>query len=348
MSGSKPTTAGAERLGGGEPVEYFWSPDHVGLEYRALVAGCGLVRLGARTQIELRGADRATFLHNLTTNDVRNLPPGRGCEAFLLNAQGKTLFLVTAFADDEAHWLDTASGVSERLVAHLDRYLIREQVELIDRTAERRELLLAGPGAADVLRAATGQEPPTAWLAHARAPLGEATVDVRRTDWTGPAEYLLSVASADAQAVATALVARGAEPCGLRAFEQARVERGTPWPGIDVTEANLPQEIGRASRTLSFTKGCYIGQETVARIDALGHVNRKLAGIRFAPDARPEAGADVLSWGGKPAGGLTSVIESPRLQAPLALGYVRAAQSAAGTELDSPWGSAQVVKLPLA
>lgn len=329
------------------PVDFYESPAHVGAEYEALVAGCGLVLLGARTRIELRGADRAAFLHNLTTNDIRALPVGRGCEAFLLNAQGKILYFVTVFAGDDAHTLDTVPGCNERLLAHLDRYLIREQVELRDQTPERTALLLAGPKAGESLQAA-GVDPPTPWLAHGTCELGGAPIELRRTDWTGPVEWLISTSNDRTTDVWNALVAHGAAPVGRLAFEQARVERGAPWPGVDVTEANLPQEVGRDARTISFTKGCYIGQETVARIDALGHVNRLLVGLKFPAGSHPDAAAgESLSAEGKPIGRLTSVVDSPRLQAPLALGYLRASHVTPGTRVDSPWGPAEVVKLPL-
>ena len=143
-----------------------------------------------------------------------------------------------------------------------------------------------------------------------------------------PAVLLLLVLPAEAlTTVFAAMVDAGSTPCGAQAMHQARIERGTPWAGIDVTEANLPQELARDARTLSFTKGCYIGQETVARIDALGHVNRTLVGVRFGgPRRETHETAPEITLDGNPIGQVTSWAHSPRLGAPLALAYVRAAQ----------------------
>src|SRR5215212_8473646 len=116
-------------------------------EYEAARAGAAYFDLSDWTQIELRGDDRAKFLHNLCTNDIKGLAPGAGCEAFLLNVQGKILFHVLVFSEPEALLLFTVPGEAERLLAHLDRYLIREQVTLYDRAADWTSLLMSGPKA---------------------------------------------------------------------------------------------------------------------------------------------------------------------------------------------------------
>jgi folate-binding protein YgfZ len=130
------------------------------------------------------------------------------------------------------------------------------------------------------------------------------------------------------------------------AFETARTEDGVPLFGVDFDDRNLPQEVGRNELAISFTKGCYLGQETVARIDALGHVNQQLAGVRFVGVDLPEPGA-VLSRDGHDAGRVTSAIYSPRLQAPLALAMLRRELAAVGNPLDSPVGACEVVGLPV-
>jgi folate-binding protein YgfZ len=134
--------------------------------------------------------------------------------------------------------------------------------------------------------------------------------------------------------------------CDADAVEAARIEAGAPLFGRDITLENLPQEVGRDAQAISFTKGCYLGQETVARIDALGHVNKLLVGVKFAGDQLPAA-RTPLRAGGKSAGEVTSAAWSPRLGAVLALAYVKRLLAKPGTRLESDAGSAEVVALPL-
>ncbi len=128
----------------------------------------------------------------------------------------------------------------------------------------------------------------------------------------------------------------------------ARIEAGTPYYGRDLSDANLPQELAHDARAISFTKGCYIGQETVARLDALGHVNRTLCGVRLAGSEIPPVGTEFTGGAGKSVGQVTSAAFSPRLDAPLALAYVRRGENMPGSRLESSLGSAEVVALPVA
>jgi folate-binding protein YgfZ len=312
-------------------------------EYVALTEGVGLVDLADRSQVELTGRDRATFLHNLCTNDIKRLSPGGGCEAFLCNVQGKSIGHGLVFCGPESLVLETVPGQGGRLVAHLDRYLIREQVELHDRSAEWAELLLAGPEAEPLL-AGMGVVIPPGRLAHAAATFGGHPVSVRRVEFTVPGGILLSVPRAAMADVRQILTAAGATVCGRRAFEAARIEAGWPSFGQDISDENLPQELARDQQAISFTKGCYLGQETVARIDALGHVNRTLCGIRFQGETPPAAGSE-LTAAGKTIGRITSATFSPRLSAPLALAYVRRGHNAPGAIVEAEVGQGEVVSL---
>ena len=315
-------------------------------EYRALTQLAGLVDFSQRTLVEVRGDDRATFLQNLCTQDVRRLAAGQGAEAFFTSVQGKILAHTLIFADEDALVLETVPGQAEKLIAHLDRYLMRERVTLADRGATHAELLLAGATAAATL-AALEVAVPEQLLASSDAELAGAALRVRRCDLAGPHSFLIECPRASTAAVRRALEAADATPCSSAAFEAARIEHGTPFFGQDISEKNLPQEVGRDERAISFVKGCYLGQETVARIDALGHVNRKLVGVRFAGDAVPGPSTPLLSEGHE-VGHVTSAAWSPRLGAPLALAYVKTATQAAGSQLQSPGGPAEVMSLPLA
>ena len=147
-------------------------------------------------------------------------------------------------------------------------------------------------------------------------------------------------------ALTDSLLAAGATLCEAEAFDTARIEAGTPLFGRDITNANLPQEVDRNEQTISFTKGCYLGQETVARIDALGHVNQTLCGVRFQRQVVPEISTELM-LDDKKVGRVTSATYSPRLAAPLALAYVRRGHNAVGAALASPIGAAEVIELPL-
>lgn len=299
--------------------------------------GAGLLDRSDRARIEVAGPDRGKFLHNLTTSDVKRLAPGRGQEAFVTNPQGKTLGYVTLLAGDDRILLRTEAEGLPTLLAHLRKYGIFDDVAIEDETARTFELHLAGPRADDVLRRAGGEPPPVEDLAHHTTGVSGALVWVVREAPTGLPGLTLIGPSADASAVAAALRQAG-EPDGMAEitpdlFEVLRIEAGTPLFGRDVSAENLPQEIARDDRAICFVKGCYLGQETVARIDALGHVNKLLRGLRFPGAGVCPPPGTVLELDGKAVGTVTSSADSPGWGMPVALGYVRTAQARAGTEL---------------
>jgi len=322
--------------------------DHFGdpaAEYEALTTAVGLVDLSDRTRLELTGEDRAKFLHNLCTNEVRKLSPGAGCEAFLCDARGHVLFHVFILCRPESLVVETMPGEGARLLAHLDRYLIREQVALADRSPETCELLVAGPLAAATIGKLAANALPTERLGNDAIELAGCNAIVVQTDWIGVEGYLLIGDRADGAKLWRALHAAGARPCGAEALETARIEAGFPWYGVDISDKNLPQEVARDAQAISFVKGCYIGQETVARIDALGHVNKSLAGVKFSGKEAPPPGAE-LKVDEQTVGEVTSACFSPRFKAPLALAYLRRGHHQLAAKLESPLGSAEIVKLP--
>ncbi len=320
-------------------------PTNVDPGYLALVQSVGVVELSARTQLEFTGKDRASFLHNFCTNSVRDLTPGSGREAFVLDSKGHVLGHILLFVTPHSVVLDTVGGQAERLVGHFERYVIREDVTIRDRTGDWADLLVAGPQAADLLES-LGLQTPDEPLAHTDASLGGNRLFIRRVDLVGPESFLVACERGAAPEVLAAVANAGAIQAGLEAFETARIEAGTPVYGKDITEKNLPQEVNRDTQSISLNKGCYLGQETVARINALGHVNKVLSGVRFQLAEVPPQGAELTTDGGS-VGMITSACFSPRLQAALALGYVRTAQAARGTKLFSQFGPGEVIALPL-
>ena len=272
------------------------------------------------TSVTVTGADRQTFLNNFCTNDVKRLTPGNSCEAFFTDAKGKIVGHGLVMCHKDELVIVGVPGQGPRLVEHLDRYVIREDVQLRD-TSSKRSYLLTTATEAD--------EHATAW-------------DLLHTKFCG----LVATTAADLTQVRRSLVERGLIECSREAFETVRIESGTPLFGVDFDEQNLPQEVGRDRQAINFTKGCYLGQETVARIDALGHVNRRLAGVRFFGPEVPTAGTELRS-AGTAAGHITSASFSPQLGAPLAIAMLRREHMAPESMLESAMGKCEVIALPL-
>ena len=314
--------------------------------YEALTDGAGVSEMGRRTQIELTGADRGSFLHNLCTNDILELEPGRGCEAFLTNVQGKTLGYIFVFCSPDWLVLETAPGQADAIIAHLDHYLIREDVQLHDRTGQWGELLLSGNDSEKLVSRCIPVNLPELALGHVETSVDGTAVSVRRTPLANQPCFLISCAADVLGKVRERFEREGAVACGPEAVEVVRLETGSPLFGRDITDNNLPQEVARNELAISFTKGCYLGQETVARLDAVGHVNRALVGVRFEADQVPDPGTE-LTVNQKVVGRVTSAVFSPRLAAPLALAYVRREHYASGTRLSTIVGDATVITLPL-
>ncbi len=321
-------------------------------QYDALRSAAGVASCGRRTQIEMTGKDRATFLHGFCTNDIKGLKPGQGCEAFLTNVQGKATGLVNVYCEQDRLVVDTVAGQAEHIIQSLDRYLIREDVQLIDRSEHWHELLVSGPDAARLIGEVVGVAIDLAPRHHLCCQWQGHAIAVRRVDYAGQPDYFLGLETAHWPQCWDAIVQAKAIPCDADALEIARIEAGTPLFGRDISDENLPQEVDRNATAISFTKGCYLGQETIARLDALGHVNRLLRGVRFNGDHRDPNDVlppdSELTHDGKVVARVTSACWSFHLQAPLALAYVRRECATPGTRLAAADGDAEVVNLPLA
>jgi folate-binding protein YgfZ len=315
-------------------------------QYVALTEGCGLVAFHDRTQIEITGRDRTTFLHNLCTNDVKRLEPGRGCEAYLTTVQGRTRAHVLIFCTPNSLIVETAAEEGPSLISHLEHYLVTEDVELRERTAEWCQWLLAGEGTPQLLHRLHAATELANACDHTRVQIDELPVWLRSVPWLQDGSFQFVTAQELADTLAQRLLQAGAVACDAGVFHMARLESGFPWFPWDVTDQNLPQEVGRNEQTLSLTKGCYLGQETVARLDSRGHINRILSGLRCETAQLPEAGTP-LTADGKEVGRVTSAAYSPRLGAPLALAYVRVEHATPGGRLACPSGTAEVIQLPL-
>jgi len=316
-------------------------------QHRAFTQEAAFGPLGPRTQIEVTGADRIKFLQNYCTADINRLAPFSGTEAFITDVKGKVLGHVFIYCGEESLAIETAPGGAETLLPHLERYTLADDVQLQDVSEGWKFFHIGGPKAAEILQTLTGDEPPQTYLDFLIGHIGDAQVALGRGGAIDPRGFTLCCSSEQAEAVAASLAEAGMQPCEADVLQILRVEAGVPAYGIDITDANLPQEANRNEQAISFTKGCYLGQETVARLDALGHVNKLLVGVKFVGPAVPEAGAE-LKAADKPVGKVTSAVFSPRLDAPLALAYVRTQHSEPGARLSSEVGEAEVVALPVA
>jgi len=313
-------------------------------EYEAATAGAAVVRLRDWSTVRAAGKDRATFLHNMCTNDVKRLAAGEGCEAFFTDMKGKVGAHGFLLAGTDAIEIVMVPGTAERLIAQLDRYVIREDVTLSDKSREAAWMLLLGARAGDVLEQAVGAtfgELAGAW-AHRQISLdGSAATAVRcELPWMGG--FLIGAAPDAIAAVEAKLTGAGAAPGGDSLWNIVRVESSWPLWGVDFDESNLPQEVSRDAQAISFRKGCYLGQETVARIDALGHANKQLSAVRFEGDAVPEVGTELFQ-GEQVVGRVTSSCWSLRGAKPQAIAMVKRGANAVGTPLRWSGGEGTVV-----
>jgi tRNA-modifying protein YgfZ len=310
-------------------------------DYAAITGGAGVIDRSARGKVDVTGADAADYLQGQVTNDVLALSAGQGCYAALLDPKAHIAADMRILSAGPADvWLDTEPDSLDTVLAHLRMYKIGRQVEVADRTAERALLSLLGPASADVAARLAGVRPPEA--EHAWLEAAVAGTEVRLVVTGAGVDLLAPVSARDA--LWSAVLEAGAAEVGAAAAEVLRVERGIPRHGVDMGPENLPGEAGIVERAVSFTKGCYIGQEPVARMYHRGRPNRSLRGLRL--ETAIPAGEPLFA-GEREVGRLTSAVESPRL-GPIGLAIVRR-EVASGDRLTAggPAGAgATVVELP--
>jgi len=304
-------------------------------EYRALTEGCGLVDRAGRGRLALTGPERREVLHGQVTQDIETLEPGHGRYAALLTHKGKMLSDLRVLDLGDELLLSCERAGLQELFNMIRRYKLGADVELHKRTLEMGELSLIGP---DARRIAGVTELGPDEHDNVRATIGEHDVLLVATD-LGVDVFCDAEAT---EGVRGTLLAAGAAEVTEAAAELVRVESGRPRYGVDVDDNTIPQEAGLNERAVSFTKGCYVGQETVARLFYRGKPNRHLRGLKLSAPVEP---GTPLRLGEKEVGRVTSVAVSPA-HGPIGLALVRRQAEPGATISVGEDATAEVVELP--
>jgi folate-binding protein YgfZ len=278
------------------------SVDSITGDYRTITERCGLVDRSERGKLALAGSDAKSFLQGQVTNDVEGLGPGGGCYAAFLTPKGKMLGDIRILDAGDEILLDTERPSLQQLFNMIRRFSIGFQVELHKRTLESGLLSLIGP---ESDAAAITQLPPTEY---SHMPVEIAGIGARAIRTDVGIDLLCDAEHTDS--LRAALADAGAVPVSEDAVESLRVERGRPRYGAELDDTVIPQEAGLNERAVSFTKGCYVGQETVARLYYRGKPNRHLRGLRLAG---PAATGDEVRFEDRVVGRLASIAVSPDL-----------------------------------
>jgi folate-binding protein YgfZ len=322
------------------------APSHAAA--RPLFNSPGQVALDGWTTIRVAGKDRAAFLQNMCTNDVRSLVDGSGCEAFFTDVKGKIIAHAFVLAAADELLLVAVPGVAERLIPHLERYIIREDVQLVDQSAEIGWTLIAGQESTAAIGRIAAVETsafPAVW-SHSQVEIAGKPIRLVRCDLPWPGGFLAACLSKSCEQFRGELAACGAPPCADDDWQALRIESGWPLEGVDFDGTNFPQEVGRDAQAISFRKGCYLGQETIARIDSLGHVNKRLATVRLDVQTTTLPSDPELRADGQPVGRVTSSAQSSTLNALLGLAMVKRGFNDPGQRLTASAASAEIISTP--
>jgi len=318
---------------------------------RAVRRAAGLFRLADRGLLEVSGGDRVRWLDGMLTNEIADLAADGerpGCYALALDRRGRIVCDFHVLARPEAFWLETAASAVEEGLAHLDRYLIADDVTLRDASAEWARLAVEGPAAPAVLEAAAPERLRLAPHGSAEVELGGAKVVVAAFALSGGPAFQVFAPPDAAEAAASALAeaggAHGLVEADAGVLEVLRVEAGIPRLGFELDRDVLPPE-ARLDAFVSTTKGCFTGQEVVARLRNLGQVKHRLVGLRLAEGELPAEGAPVEA-DGRRIGEVTSACRSPELGA-IALAFVRRPHDEPESEVRVDGRTARVADLPL-
>jgi aminomethyltransferase len=304
-------------------------------DYRVLRSGAGVVARADRARLRITGSARGKFLQGILTNDVNALSPGRGLYAAVLTGKGKMQADLTVYALSDWWWVDAEPEIADKLPSLLARYTIGTDANVVNLAATHSLFSLHGPNAPRVLATAfQGLSLPAGNLAVSESNRTGHRLIVAEAGYPGMPGFKVLTQTEAIEAARGAVLAAGATPVDPAALEIVRIESGIPRFGVDMTEENFPPESRIEDRAISYTKGCYMGQETIARIKTYGHVNRLLVGLHVDANGPVPAGTRIVSTDEhKDVGYVTSSIVSPALGRVIALGYVHRSLEAPGTQI---------------
>ena len=322
-----------------------------GAEYAAVrEGGAGLIDLSSRGRILVSGTEAVPFLNGLITNDVKALEVGTWMPAAFPNVQGRLLAAIRVLNRGEDYLIDTEAITHAKVVQLLERFSLAGDFHVTDVTKDLAMISIQGGSAGAVISATLGEAAATVErqrIVNAQLP-NAGDVTVIRASLTAEDGFDLFTGDDNACSLWDALIAAGARPVGLDVLEILRIEAGLPRYGVDMDDTTIVSETN-LDDAVSFTKGCYIGQEIIARIKYRGHVAKKLTGLLFDGEAKLEVGAKIRA-ADKEIGRITSYVRSPALERTVALAYVKYDFLAAGTRVKvvSPNEEidAQVAELP--
>jgi tRNA-modifying protein YgfZ len=308
--------------------------------YRTIREAAALVTDAPRGRIAVSGKDRASYLHGLLTNEIEGLQPGSGCYAAWLTPQGRMIADMHVLEAGDMILLDVPAGVRELVLERLDQFLFSEDVQLADVTDALRSVAVHGPRALDAVErtiALGERRAATEWpeYRNQRAEFAGHPVVVARIDQLGVPGFTIYVDAPQEADLIAALGKAGAVRVSDAAFEAARIEAGYPIFDIDMNDDIIPLEAGIEGRAISFTKGCYVGQEVIIRVlhRGGGRVARRLVGLRLHDEAAPPPRGTRIHGGGRDVGFVTSAAQSPRLGT-IALAYVHRDFVTPGTQVE--------------
>jgi len=294
--------------------------------YEALREHAAWINLSGRGEIQATGEDRARLLHAMSTNDIQGLAEGHGCYAFFLNAQGRILADANILNAGESLLLDTEPETRSKLFAHLDKYIIADDVTLTDETEQRAVVSVEGPESSEALHRMGVPFPADNYDV---LPWGHRIV--AKVSATGLPGYRIYLPLNELTELLGKLQPAGVVEADATATETVRLENGKPRYGTDITERYLSQETNQM-HAISFAKGCYLGQEIVERVRSRAHIHRVLSPVRIQGRSVPAAGSKLRA-DDKDVGEITSAAFSPAYNEVAALAYVRVEQVQARKEM---------------
>ena len=295
------------------------------IEYESVRGdGAGLIDLSeSRGRIRVTGSEATMFLNGLITNDIKNATENSWLPAVFPTVQGRLIGAVRILRSDSGFLIDTEAASHDAVLKTISRFTLAGDFKVADVTAETALLTVQGKRAGDVIN--------------------DVNAKVIRATHTGEHGFDLIIEAGERASVTAKLIAAGAQPVSQETFETLRIEAGIPRHGQDMDETSVVLETN-LDDAISYTKGCYVGQEIIIRIKHRGHVARKLTGLKFAKPV--EGRATITSEDGKEIGRVTSSTFSPRLESPIALGYVRYEYLSAGTAVKVKDNPGTVTDLP--